>query len=226
MIDSGISEQRISGDRRKRVVLAVTGASGAAYARRLLEQLVVADVEVHLIVSSWGRVLFHDELGIEDVTLESLLGDASLLGRAGECVTVHPYKDVGSTLASGSFLTDAMVICPCSSHTLGEISAGIGNTLISRAAAVTLKERRLLVLVPRETPTGHIDLLNMVRLSEAGAVICPASPGFYLNPTCVDDLVDFMVGKILDLVGVSHELNTRWEAMSPDEDQSRIECVE
>ncbi len=187
-----------------RIVVGVTGASGALYAKRLIECLVEAEVEVHLVVSSWGRKLFLDELGIATIDADSLLG------RADERLVIHPVKALDSKLASGSFHTDGMIVCPCSSHTLGEMAAGIGNSLIARAAAVTLKEARRLIIVPREMPASRIDLLNMLRLHEAGAIICPANPGFYMLPRTVSDLVDFVVGKLLDLTGVPHQLNTRW----------------
>ncbi len=184
--------------------MGVTGASGAVYARRLIACLVEADVEVYLVVSQWGKRLILDELGISTISAETLIGHRT------EQLVIHPHTDVGSLLASGSFLTDGMIICPCSSHTLGEIASGIGDNLIGRAAAVTLKECRRLILVPRETPTSQIDLRNMLRLSEAGAIICPANPGFYMHPQRIEDLVDFVVGKLLDLVDVPHQLNTRW----------------
>lgn len=188
----------------KRIVVGVTGASGAVYARRLIGCLIEAGVEVHLVVSSWGRKLFLDELGI------AVIDARSILGRAEDRLVTHSIKALDSKLASGSFHTDGMIICPCSSHTLGELAAGIGDSLIARAAAVTLKEGRRLIVVPREMPSSRIDLLNMLRLDEAGAIICPANPGFYMLPKTVDDIVDFVVGKLLDLLGVGHRLNTRW----------------
>jgi 4-hydroxy-3-polyprenylbenzoate decarboxylase len=188
----------------KRIVVGITGASGAAYARRLVECLCEVHVDVHLVVSPNGKRLFHDELGLSDVSA------VTLLGRECDRVTIHPYRDVGATLASGSFPTDGMIVCPCSSHTLGAIAAGLGDNLLHRAAAVTLKEARRLIVVPREMPLSRIDLLNALRLSEAGAIICPASPGFYMLPTSVGDLVDFVVGKLLDLLAIPHRLDTRW----------------
>ncbi|MFQ5494606.1 MAG: UbiX family flavin prenyltransferase [Phycisphaerae bacterium] len=193
-----------AGSTVKRIVVGVTGASGALYARRLIQCLCDAGVEVHLIVSPYGRQLLREELGLEEPSA------AGLLGRDSERVVPHAFRDVGSVLASGSFVTCGMIVCPCSSNTLGGLAAGLGDNLILRAAAVTLKERRRLIVVPRETPLSPIDLRNFLRLSEAGAVICPASPGFYMKPTGIDDLVDFVVGKLLDLVDVDHRLNTRW----------------
>ena len=188
----------------RQLVVGVTGASGAAYARRLVECLCGGGVQVHLIVTPLGRRLLRDELGIAEVSAPALLGHES------DRITSYDYADVGAGLGSGSFRTEGMIVCPCSSNTLASIAAGLANNLLDRAAAVTLKEGRRLVLVPREMPMSRIDLLNAVRLSEAGAIICPASPGFYMKPTAVGDLVDFVVGKLLDLVDVPHRLDTRW----------------
>lgn len=188
----------------KRVIVGVTGASGAEYARRLVECLCLADVEAHLIVSPNGRRLFQDELGIGTISSQTLLG------RESDRLFVYNYRDVGAKLASGSFPTAGMVVCPCSVNTLAAIAAGLGDNLLSRAAAVTLKEARRLILVPREMPLTRIDLLNALRLQESGATICPACPGFYMNPRTIGDLIDFVVGKLLDLMSVPHELDIRW----------------
>ena len=187
------------------IVTAITGASGALYAQRFIRGLVAAGINVHLVVSPLGRRLLHDELGMEQVDV------AALAGSAGHTVTLHNYNDVGAKLASGSFLHDGMVIVPCSSNTLAEVAHGLGDNLISRAAAVTLKERRRLVLVHREMPLSPIDVNNYKALSDAGAILCPANPGFYLNPTSVGEVVDFVAGKLLDLVGVRHTMDTRWD---------------
>ncbi len=194
-----------------RIIIGITGASGAAYARRVMQLLAEADVQIHLTVSTYGKRLLFEELG-----LKRLDPDALTSGR-GELVTVYNDNDVGAAIASGSFLHDGMIIVPCSSNTLGAIAAGIGDNLLKRAAAVTLKERRRLILAVRESPASHIDICNMKRLSEAGAIIAPLSPGFYLRPKTVDDLVDFMAGKLLDLVNVRHDLDTRWEQRLADE---------
>ncbi len=193
------------------IIIGITGASGAAYARRVMQLLAEADVQIHLTVSTYGKRLLFEELG-----LKRLDPDALTSGR-GELVTVYNDNDVGAAIASGSFLHDGMIIVPCSSNTLGAIAAGIGDNLLKRAAAVTLKERRRLILAVRESPASHIDICNMKRLSEAGAIIAPLSPGFYLLPKTVDDLVDFMAGKLLDLVNVPHDLDTRWEQRLADE---------
>jgi flavin prenyltransferase len=188
------------------IVVAITGASGALYAQRFLHGLVNAGVNVHLVVSPLGRRLLHDELGMETVDLDGLAGTKDDHG-----ITHYNYNDVGAKIASGSFLHDGMVIVPCSSNTLAEVAHGLGDNLISRAAAVTLKERRKLVLVHREMPLSPIDVNNYKILSEAGVVLAPANPGFYLNPATVGDIVDFVAGKLLDLIGVKHVLDTRWD---------------
>ena len=187
------------------IVTAITGASGALYAQRFIQGLVAAGVNVHLVVSPLGRRLLHDELGIENVDA------AALAGTKQHNVTLHNYNDVGSKLASGSFLHDGMVIVPCSSNTLAEVAHGIGDNLIGRAAAVALKERRKLILVHREMPLSPIDVNNYKILSDAGVILCPANPGFYLNPTTVGEVIDFVAGKLLDLVGVQHAFDTRWD---------------
>lgn len=187
------------------IVTAITGASGALYAQRFIQGLVAAGVNTHLVVSPLGRRLLHDELGMETVDLEALAGAAN------HGVILYNYNDVGAKLASGSFLHDGMVVVPCSSNTLAEVAHGLGDNLISRAAAVTLKERRKLVLVHREMPLSPIDVNNYKTLSDAGVILCPANPGFYLNPATVGEVVDFVAGKLLDLVGVKHALDTRWD---------------
>ena len=188
----------------KRLIVGITGASGAPYACRLLDCLLQANTQVHLIVTPPGQRLLRDELDIRELSCRALIK------RDDDRLIIHPYKDIGASIASGSFLTDGMIVCPCSSNRLGSMAAGLGDNLLDRAAAVTLKERRRLLLVTREMPLSRIDLLNALRLTEAGAMICPASPGFYMLPKSVDDLVDFVVGKVLDLFGIDHELNTRW----------------
>jgi 4-hydroxy-3-polyprenylbenzoate decarboxylase len=187
------------------IVTAITGASGALYAQRFIQGLVAAGVNVHLVVSPLGRRLLHDELGMETVDLPTLAGAEK------HTVTLYPYNDVGSKLASGSFLHDGMVIIPCSSNTLGEVAHGLGANLISRAAAVTLKERRKLIVAHREMPLSPIDVTNYKILTDAGAIVAPTNPGFYLNPTTVGEVVDFVAGKLLDLIGVRHALDTRWD---------------
>lgn len=188
----------------QQMVLAITGASGAAYARRLIQCLVEYDLHLHLVISPPAREVIADELCIRKATVEALAG------RPAENVTLYNYRNVGAKIASGSFLTHGMVVCPCSSHTLAAIANGLGDNLITRAAMVTLKESRRLILVPREMPLSAIELENMLKLSRSGVVICPASPGFYMQPKSVDELVDFVVGRVLDLLTLPHDLRTRW----------------
>jgi 4-hydroxy-3-polyprenylbenzoate decarboxylase len=201
------------------IVTAITGASGALYAQRFIQGLVSAGVNVHLVVSPLGRRLLHDELGMETVDLEALAGTRE------HSVTLYNYNDVGSKLASGSFLHDGMVIVPCSGNTLAEVAHGLGGNLIARAAAVTLKERRKLILVHREMPLSPIDVNNYKTLSDAGVVLASANPGFYLNPTTVAEVVDFVAGKLLDLVGVRHALDTRWDPKNLRPPAGRTEIV-
>lgn len=187
------------------VVLGISGASGAAYGKRLAECLAACDVHLHVVVSPHGREVIADELGIRTLTVETLIG------RRAENVTLYSHRDVGARIASGSFLTRGMVICPCSAHTLSAIACGLADNLITRAAMVTMKEARRLIVVPREMPLGTIELEQMHRLSLAGAVVCPACPGFYMRPQRVEELVDFVVGRVLDLLGLEHTLRTRWD---------------
>jgi flavin prenyltransferase len=187
------------------IVFAITGASGAPYAVRLLRALIEANRLVQLIVSEHGWRLLETESGIADAT--------ALQAKTGSwkgTVTLFDDRDRGATPASGSALTAGMVVCPCSMGTLAAISAGTSRSLIERAADVTLKERRPLVLVPRETPLSAIHLENMLRLTHAGAVVMPAAPGFYHRPTKIDDLVQFMVGRVLDHLGVENTVSGRW----------------
>ncbi len=194
-------------ERTNRVVLGISGASGAAYALRLLSFLLASDYEVHLVVSEYGRRLLNEEAGISQVTRRTMAP-----GVEGGTLIIHPNKDVGAVIASGSFLHDGMVVLPCSSTSLGAIATGAGSNLLTRAAMVTLKERRRLVVCHRETPLSLVDIENMRSITLAGGIVCPTNPGFYLAPRRVKDLVDFMVGKVLDLLGIEHELATRWEA--------------
>ncbi len=191
------------------IVTAITGASGALYAQRFIQGLVAAGARPHLIVSPLGRRLLHDELGMESIDLDALAGTSS------HDITLHNYNDVGAKPASGSFLHDGMVIVPCSGNTLAGVAHGLGDNLISRAAAVTLKERRKLILVHREMPLSPIDVNNYKILSDAGAILAPANPGFYLNPTTLGEIADFVAGKLLDLLGIHHAFDTRWDPKTP-----------
>jgi 4-hydroxy-3-polyprenylbenzoate decarboxylase len=193
------------------LVVAITGASGAPYAVRLLQALANAAQPTWLIVSDHGRRLLQTEVGIDSVErLREHVGasawDAS--------VRTFDDRDRGALPASGSVRTKGMVICPCSMGTIAAISQGTSRSLVERAADVVLKERRRLVVVPRETPYSDIHLENMLRLTRAGAVVMPASPGFYHRPTRIEELVDFVVGRILDHVDVPNEL-PRWAGENP-----------
>jgi 4-hydroxy-3-polyprenylbenzoate decarboxylase len=195
------------------IVVAITGASGAAYGIRLVEVLLAAGREIHLTVSPSGQAVFATEtdrrLDLDRFDLAALLGKAP--PTAGRC-TYHHYKNLMAPIASGSFLTAAMAICPCSGSTLAAVTHAMGENLIHRAAEVHLKERRKLVVVPRETPLSLPQLKNMQVLHEAGAVVLPASPGFYHGASAVADLVDFIVARICDQLGVANSLITRWGA--------------
>ena len=187
------------------VVLAITGASGAVYGVRLLEMLAMHHVPTWLLVSGHGWRLLEEELAIEG---EPALQDAT----GGDWSSVIPFddKDRGALPASGSVPTAGMVICPCSMGTAAAIAHGTSRSLIERAADVTLKERRRLVLVPRETPLSLIHLRNLTLVTEAGAVVLPAAPGFYHKPAKVSELVDFVVQRVLDHLGVDIKLTPPW----------------
>lgn len=207
----------------RRFVMGISGASGAAYSLRLLERLLLGGHEVHLVVSDYGRRLLHDEAGIRTIRFEELAPaivretpESAVLAAIARRLIVHPHKDVGAVIASGSFLHDGMVVLPCSSTTLGALATGAGSNLLVRAAMVTLKERRPLIICHRETPLNLIDIENYRTLTLAGAIICPTNPGFYMGPQSIDDVVDFMVGKVLDLLKVEHELKTRWTGTRPN----------
>lgn len=190
------------------IVFGITGASGAPYGVRLLQQLVAASRPVLLIISAHGFRLLETEANIK--SLEDL---RAAVGHDGwdNFVTTYTDADRGAPPASGSALSAGMVICPCSMGTLSAISIGASRSLIERAADVALKERRKLVLVPRETPLSAIHLENMLRLTQAGAVVLPAMPAFYHRPEQISDLVDFVVARVLDQLGVSNALGKRWD---------------
>jgi len=189
------------------IVMAITGASGAPYAVRLLEQLLAADREIWLIVSSHGLRLLRTELEIDSI---EALRDRTGASSWKRLVTVYDDTDRGAAPASGSALNAGMVVCPCSMGTLSAISIGASRSLVERAADVALKERRRLVLVTRETPLSAIHLQNMLRVTRAGGVVLPAAPGFYNRPESIADLVDFVVARVLDQLGVEHQLVKRW----------------
>ena len=197
---------------RDSIAVAITGASGALYATRTLAALLERGCHVELIVTEYGRRLLRDELG-ESAAVDKL-GDY-LTGRYGDGVrrgtfTLYSNRDLGARIASGSQDCRAMAVVPCSMKTLAGIAHGLSRTLTERAADVMLKERRTLVIVPRETPMSLPQLRNMVLCAEAGALVMPAMPAFYQIPKTLDDLADFMTGKILSALGFSHDLYPRW----------------
>jgi 4-hydroxy-3-polyprenylbenzoate decarboxylase len=198
------------------IVLAITGASGVIYGRRLLEILLRSNIEVHLTISESGqKVLQHElmsQVDIDDFQLNQLLDPAVIDEHSidASLVRYHHYKDFMTPIASGSFQTRAMVVCPCSGSTLSGIATAASGNLVQRAADVHLKERRPLVLVPREAPLSLIQIENLRTVTLAGATVLPASPGFYHGYKIVDDLVDFIVVRILDNIGIDSNLMKRW----------------
>jgi 4-hydroxy-3-polyprenylbenzoate decarboxylase len=193
-----------------RVFLGITGASGAPYAARLLDSLVAAECEVGVCISDAGYEVLATELYADPLLPRAEVLERLVHGAGG--VTVHSAKDWRAPYASGSARVDGYVICPCSMGTMGTIAAGAMANLIQRAASVAIKEGRRLVLVPRETPLSTIHLENMLRLRQAGAVILFAAPGFYHGAETIDDLVDFVVGRCLDQLGLENALVRRWGA--------------
>jgi flavin prenyltransferase len=199
--------------RRRSFALAITGASGAVYAMRTMAALLERGCHLDLVVSDYGRRLLRDELG--DAAAVDRLTDF-LVGRYGDAVlngtsTLYSNKDLGAKIASGSQGCEGMVVVPCSMKTLAGIAHGLSRNLVERAADVMLKERRPLIIVPRETPMSLPQLKNMVLCAEAGAMMMPAMPAFYQMPKTLDDLANFMAGKILSALGFEHDLYTAWE---------------
>ena len=194
----------------KRLIVGITGASAGIYGVRLLEVLTQhEDIEVHLTISASGaRALFEElqiEVDLDNFELESLIGVSS------ERVIYHHESDIAAPIASGSFRTSGMIVVPCSMGSIAAIAGGISRNLIQRAADVCIKENRRLVLVPRETPLSPIHLENMLKLSRMGVCVLPAMPGFYHFPKDVDDLLNFVVTKILDQFGIDTKLIQRWK---------------
>jgi len=182
-----------------RIIIGITGATGIIYGLRLLETLKPMDIETHLVVSKAGQLTRSHETDISLQALKSL------------CDVYHPIGDIAASIASGSFKTDGMIIAPCSMNTLAEVATGVSQNLLARAADVTLKERRRLVLMPREAPLhlGHIR--NMLTVTEMGGIIYPPVPAFYQKPESLDDIVDEAVGRVLDLFGIETQLFKPWE---------------
>ena len=182
-----------------KLVLAITGASGVIYGKRLLEVLLNKNVDTHLVISKAAEKIIAHELSITKKSLEKLANH------------IYEVNDWSSPIVSGSFKTDAMVIAPCSMKTLAGIANGFAENVILRAADVALKEKRKLILVPRETPLNTIHLQNMLDLTKQGVIIVPAMPAYYHKPKTIEEIIDFVVGRVLDKLDVEHSLYKRWQ---------------
>ncbi|MHB8116512.1 MAG: flavin prenyltransferase UbiX [Acidithiobacillus ferrivorans] len=198
--------------RQERICVAITGASGAAYGMRLVEVLLTAGVRVYLLISDAARIVCREELDLElPPTAEAVTRFLNeRFGTEPDMLSVYAQDDWFSPVASGSNAAPAMVVCPCSGGTLAAIAHGLSGNLIERAADVTLKEGLKLILVPRESPISTIHLENMLTLARMGVRILPASPGFYHRPQKIEDLVDFIVARILDQLGLPNRIGRRW----------------
>ncbi|WP_228894126.1 UbiX family flavin prenyltransferase [Pseudoduganella aquatica] len=190
-------------DRRQRLVIAITGATGAVYGVRLLQVLKeLPQVESHLVVSDAAVLTLHQETGLQRKEVEALAD------------VVHKQHNIGASIASGSFQSDGMIVAPCSMKTLASVAHGLSDNLIARAADVVLKERRRLVLMVRETPFNLAHLRNMTAVTEMGGIIFPPLPSFYHQPQSIADMVDHTVARVLDLFGLEHQLAPRWGGLS------------
>jgi 4-hydroxy-3-polyprenylbenzoate decarboxylase len=188
----------------RRLVVAITGATGAVYGVRLLQQLsATPGIETHLVVSDAAVLTLHQETGLQRRDVEAMAH------------VVHKNRDIGAAIASGSFQSDGMVIAPCSMKTLAAVAHGLSDNLIARAADVVLKERRRLVLMVRETPFNLAHLRNMTLVTEMGGIVFPPLPSFYHKPASIEEMVDHTVGRVIDLFGVAHALAPRWAGMKP-----------
>jgi 4-hydroxy-3-polyprenylbenzoate decarboxylase len=208
------------------LVLAITGASGSPYGVRLLEVLLRAGRTVHLSISPAAVEVMEREM--ERLVRLDRFNPADLLGEAADALEFgrleyHNFRNFQAGIASGSFLTAGMAVCPCSMGTVAAVAHGLSQNLIQRAADVHLKERRRLVLVPRETPLGLVQLRNLTICAEAGAIILPAMPAFYTRPRSLQDIVDFVVGRVCDQLGVAHGLLRRWGEPTTSEDEDSAE---
>jgi len=204
--------KNINSSKQKKITLAITGASGSAYALRLLECLVAANYQVYVLCSSAARVVFDTEVGLKLPTSPDAASKvlSEKFNAKTDQITVFGKEQWFSPVASGSAAPKQMIVCPCSTGTLAAISQGMSDNLIERAADVVIKERGQLILVPRETPFSTIHLQNMLTLSQMGVTIMPAAPGFYHNPKSINDLIDFMVGRMLDHLEVEQVIIPRW----------------
>ncbi|MBU5352408.1 UbiX family flavin prenyltransferase [Paenibacillus barcinonensis] len=197
----------------KRLVVGITGASGSIYGIRLIETLLDLEYTVHLVISNAGWRVLKEEMDWDVTNRESVLQEQ--FGHRAGALVYHPVSDIGASIASGSYLAEGMIIMPCSMGTLSSIANGSSDNLMSRAADVMMKEGRTLILVPRETPLHAIHLENMLKLSRLGVRMIPAMPAFYYKPQTMDDLIMFLVGKVLDSLRIPHQLFARWG--EPDE---------
>ncbi|TDK65312.1 UbiX family flavin prenyltransferase [Sapientia aquatica] len=190
----------------KRLIIGITGATGVVYAVRILQILrATTQIESHLIISEAGIMSLHQEVGMKKQQLEAMADK------------VYNVKDIGAAIASGSFLTDGMIIAPCSMKTLASVALGLSENLISRAADVTLKERRRLVMLVRETPLNLAHLRNMTSVTEMGGIIFPPVPSFYQHPASIAEMVDHSVGRVLDLFNIAHQLTPEWPGLKPSD---------
>ena len=192
----------------RRWVVGITGASGVIYGVTLCRFLLKKGIYVHLIITEAGWRVLHDELGWNAAKRSEVLDEQ--FSEYRDRLTVHPIADIGASIASGSFRVDGMAIVPCSMGTLAALAHGLSGNLLERAADVTLKEGRKLILMPRETPLSAIHLENMLKLSRLGVSIVPAMPAFYSMPQSIDDMVRFLVGKVLDMMQIDNQLFDRW----------------
>ncbi|WP_317972444.1 flavin prenyltransferase UbiX [Paenibacillus sp. CCS19] len=196
--------------RPPRWVVGITGASGSIYGIRLIEVLLREGADVHVVVTDAGWRVLKEELGWDVTKRQAALQDRFSSVQGGGRLTFHPNADIGASIASGSYRVDGMIIMPCSMGTLASIAHGISDDLMTRAADVMMKEGRQLIIVPRETPLHAIHLENMLTLARMGVKLVPAMPAFYFGPQSIDDLVDFLVGKVLDIMAIEHRLFKRW----------------
>ena len=194
----------------KRIVVAITGATGSIYARRLVDILCNLDIKVHLVLSKHAMVVVSHELEPLSFKADAPLEHEVLRYFHGETIQFHHYEEFTAPIASGSYRTDGMVICPCTAGTLGRIANGVTTNLLDRAADVTLKERRRLIVVLRETPYSEVMIENMLKLTRAGGVILPASPSFYHRPRDIKELVDSVIARVLDHLELESDLDVRW----------------
>ncbi|AOZ91371.1 UbiX family flavin prenyltransferase [Paenibacillus crassostreae] len=195
--------------RKQRWVVGITGASGSIYGIRLIETLLANHLDVHIVISQAGWRVLQEELDWSTTDREGILNEK--FGHYPGVYQYHPNSDIGASIASGSFQVDGMIIAPCSMGTLSAVANGSSDNLLSRAADVMLKEGRPLVIVPRETPLHAIHLENMLKLARLGVRLIPAMPAFYFHPQSINDLIDFVVGKVLDNLRIDHQLFKRWE---------------